>query len=57
MPGTHQPILHPAELLKQMPAAALVLAGNHFAEICERESAYTDAGGLLVNPRHLPTGD
>lgn len=54
MPGTHQPILSPEEVISQMPDAVIVLAENHFAEITRREAAFTAAGGLIVNPRKLP---
>lgn len=57
MPGTHQPILPPAELLHQMPHAAVVLAVNHLAEVSRREAAYTESGGRIINPRHLPGVD
>ena len=56
MPGTHQPILSPVEVLRQMPDSVLVLAVNHFAEITRREAAYVNMGGRIVNPRYLPDG-
>lgn len=50
VPGTHQPILNPEEVLKQMPSACLVLAWNHYQEIERKESAYKQAGGKLRTP-------
>lgn len=47
IPGTHQPILPPEELLKQMPAAVWILAPNHFDEIVEREKRYREFGGTF----------
>jgi methylation protein EvaC len=48
MPGTHQPIIDSSELRRQHPDAALILAGNHIAEIREKEAAYINSGGRLI---------
>lgn len=50
VPGTHQPILAPCELLNWQPDAALVLAWNHAAEIRRKEADYVARGGWMVVP-------
>lgn len=50
VPGTHQPILAPAEVAKQVPETVLLLAWNHAREIAGREAAYRAAGGRFLTP-------
>ena len=47
VPGTHQLICKPENLLNSMPDYAIVLAWNHFHEICKKESKYANRGGKL----------
>lgn len=50
IPGTRQPIVSPEELLKQKPAAVLLLPWNIQDEVARRNRAYLDQGGRFIVP-------
>lgn len=50
VPGTHQAILTPAELLAQQPDVAVVLAWNHYTEIVVKEWEFVASGGRFCLP-------
>ena len=50
MPGTHQPILPTAELLRRRPDVVLLLAWNMRDEVLAQQADYTAAGGRWLVP-------
>lgn len=54
LPGSHLPILPPAELLSRMPDYALILPWNIADEIISQQVAYQRAGGRFIVPVPTP---
>jgi 2-polyprenyl-3-methyl-5-hydroxy-6-metoxy-1,4-benzoquinol methylase len=50
LPGTHIPVLHPDEILRQKPAYVLILPWNLEHEIVAQMAAVRDWGGRFVIP-------
>ena len=50
LPGTHIPVLHPDELMRQRPAYVLILPWNLEREIVAQMAAVHDWGGRFVTP-------
>ncbi len=50
MPGTHQPIYDPAELLARRPDDLLILPWNIADEIVNQERVFASAGGKFIVP-------
>ncbi len=49
-PGTHVPIKPAAELAANPPDCILVLAWSYLDEICRKQQAFADAGGIFLVP-------
>ena len=49
-PGTHIPIVSPANLKVETPDYILILAWNYADSIIEREKWFTDQGGKFIIP-------
>jgi len=54
LPGSHVPILPPAELLARMPDYAVILPWNIADEIIGQQAAYLRSGGKFIVPVPLP---
>lgn len=54
MPGTHQPIRDPKELLELRPDYTLLLAWNFEREILEQQADYLEQGGRFIRPVPFP---
>ena len=54
MPGTHQPIYDPAELLERQPDYLLLLAWNFKDEIVAQQNEYARRGGQFIVPIPVP---
>jgi SAM-dependent methyltransferase len=54
MPGTHQPIYDPTQLLEAQPDYTLLLAWNFEREILEQQEEYLRRGGRFIRPVPTP---